>query len=484
MKNLGSILLTGVVAFISHNSFAQKKQEIPEVKYRRSSLHTVLVQSGDYDMAEIIEGAFFKAPFPDKYNNHDVGQNLLVRSSYPISDAEREEGGAKRTKAGEMAGSLASGASNGITDPSAADVPFQIEKFIGQNKLANKLVAKWWDRKEDGSFGMDLIFERGSYDASALDAEIGQGTVRGAEALAQDAGVELISKTFVVFNKMHFIENEKIASLVKEKALLAASKIPNAIAQLAATNAAELAYKLTHEGYTVSTTSFLYQLSWTDSVEAVFFNDYWINSTDAPEVKAARSEAFNQTDLFQLEFVGKAKASSVVMPVSNPLSTKPSMPSNDVIELATVRNIDAVYAKLQKEFDVFKPMTPLYSVDPLTARIGMKEGLEGGEKFEVLEQSIDPKTQKTIYTRKGTITVDKKLVWDNRITALPQPTNTAGMSDEEIELMVERALAGEIIANADAEANASTANESTQLGATTFKGGGKLYPGILIRQLK
>ncbi|MCF8463539.1 MAG: hypothetical protein K9G41_01755 [Flavobacteriales bacterium] len=484
MKKLDILVLTGVLILMCHHSIAQKKQEIPEVKYRRSSLHTVLVQSGDYDMAEIIEGAFFKAPFPDKYNNHNIGENLLLRSKYPISDAEREEGGAKRTKAGEMAGNFASDATNGITDPSAADVPFQIEKFIVQNKIANKLVAKWWDRKEDGSFGMDLIFERGSYDASALDAEIGQGTVRGAETLAQDAGVELISKTFVVFNKMHFIENEKIASLVKEKALLAASKIPNPIAQVAATNAAELAYKLTHEGYTVNTTSFLYQLSWTDSVEAVFFNDYWVTNTDEPEVKAAKSEAFDQTDLFQLQFVGKAKSSSVVMPVSNPLSNKKAMPSNDVVELATVRNIDAVYAKLQKEFDVFKPMTPLYSVDPITARIGMKEGLEGGEKFEVLEQSIDPKTQKTIYTRKGTITVDKKMIWDNRITALAQATNTSGMSDEEIEQMVERALAGEVIANADTEANASETNQATELGATTFKGGGKLYPGILIRQLK
>jgi hypothetical protein len=480
MKTACLTLLFGLLTVTV--SLAQKKQEISEVKYRRSSLHTVLVQAGGYENAETIEGAFFKAPFPDKYNNHNVGMNTLKRADYPITDAEREAGGAKRTKAGELGNNLASGATNGMTDPAAADVPFQIEKFISQTKVANKLVAKWWDRKADGSFGTDLIFERGMYDASALDVEVAQGTTRGADIILRDAGFELIDKTFVVFNKMHFVENEKISSLVKEGALLAASQIPNAIAQMAATKSAEVAYNLTKEGYTVYTTSFLYKLNWNDSVQEVFYNDLWVEPTDAEEVKSARAQAFDQTDLFQLEFIGKSKASSVVMPVNNPLSTTKSVPENDVLELATVRNIDAVYAKLQKEYEVFMPMTPLYSVKPHTARVGMKEGLEGGEKFEVLEQSIEPKTLRTIYTRKGVITVDKKLVWDNRTTALAENTNT--MTEEEIEQMVENALAGETAANANEDAVPAESNEAALLGVTTFKGGGKLYPGMLIRQLK
>ena len=482
MKTAQLTLLLGLLTVTV--SVAQKKQEIPEVKYRRSSLHTVLVQAGGSENAETIEGAFFKAPFPDKYNDHNVGMNTLSRSDYAISDEEREAGGAKRTKAGELGNKLASGATNGMTDPSAADVPFQIEKFISQTKLANKLVAKWWGRKDDGSFGTDLIFERGMYDASALDAEVAQGTTRGADIILQDAGFELIDKTFVVFNKMHFVENEKIASLVKETALKAAAAIPNSIAQIAATKSAELAYKLTREGYTVYTTSFLYKLNWNDSVQEVFFTELWVEPTDADEVKAARAKAFEDTDLFQLEFIGKSKASSVVMPVNNPLTNKPSVPAKEVLELATVRNIDAVYAKLQKEYEVFKPMTPLYSVKPHTARIGMKEGIEGGEKFEVLEQSIDPKTMRTIYTRKGVITADKKLVWDNRTTALAENANTNGMTEEEIEQMVENVLAGETAPATSEEAVAAEPNEAAALGATTFKGGGKFYPGMLIRQLK
>ncbi len=235
--------------------------------------------------------------------------------------------------------------------------------------------------------------------------------------------------------------------------------------------------------FKVYTTSFLYKLNWNDSVQEVFFNDLWIDPSDADDVKSARVKAFDETGLFELEFIGKSKASSVVMPVSNPFSKTPSIP-NDVLELATVRNIDAVYAKLQKEYEMFKPMTPLYSVDPITARIGMKEGVEGGEKFEVLEQSIDPKTQRTVYKRKGVISVEKNLVWDNRTSSLAQGVSTDGLTEEQIEQMVEKALAGDVIAESNAEKAGTEANEAAQLGATTFKGGGKYYPGMLIRQLK
>jgi hypothetical protein len=50
--------------------------------------------------------------------------------------------------------------------------------------------------------------------------------------------------------------------------------------------------------------------------------------------------------------------------------------------------------------------------------------------------------------------------------------------------MVENALAGETTASISADAAAAAPNEAAQLGATTFKGGGKFYPGMLLRQLK
>ena len=47
---------------------------------------------------------------------------------------------------------------------------------------------------------------------------------------------------------------------------------------------------------------------------------------------------------------------------------------------------------MTKKYEDFKPKVPLVEFSPLTAFIGMKEGLEGGETFEVLNEEYDSKT--------------------------------------------------------------------------------------------
>ena len=121
---------------------------------------------------------------------------------------------------------------------------------------------------------------------------------------------------------------------------------------------------------------------------------------------------------------------------------------DQIINLSVTRNIEKVFAKLQKNYDVFKPKVPLYTGEPITAKIGMKEGLEGGDKFEVLEAVMDQKTGKIEYKSIGTIKVDGDKIWDNRF-------------------------------NLGDEAPAEGAVDRT-----TFKGGKKFYSGLLIRQLK
>lgn len=472
------VLLTAVIVVASTlTGFSQKnKGEIPEVKYRRSSLHNILIQGGSYESSSTVEGAFTKAPFPDKYNRHKLDLNTLERSQYELTTEEREALGIKKTKGGEYAKSLGSIASGGIADMNSGEIPHEIDKFIADHNLGRLLVEQWYARDDQGMFHMDTIMKRGQYDASALDEEIASGAKR-ADAILSDAGEELIDKTFVIFHKLHFVENEKLAGPIKDAAIKAASAIPNALLSSAAIKAAEVTYNNTKDGYTVFTTSHLYKLNWNDTVAAIFYNTHWMYDTDSEEQKEAKKKAFEASDIFKLNYIGKAKASTVV--IKGMFSRKSD---TETIELATIRNVDDVYSKLQKKYDVFKVKTPIYSVGPITARIGMKEGLTGGEKFEVLEQVQDPETKKTTYKKKGVITVDKKLIWDNRQTEVPEKPKSE-MTPEELESLIDRALLGE-----DVDPPAETTeevNEAALLGATTFKGGSKkLYPGMLIRQLK
>ncbi|MFA4852861.1 MAG: hypothetical protein WC599_10115 [Bacteroidales bacterium] len=440
-----SVFLTTIaIAGLVVATFAQSKDVKSDIKYRRSSLHTIIVESENFPQKETILKAFNNAPFPDKYNNHTIGEKSFDPQKYPLTKEERAGLFKEKSKMGK----LTSNAANVKTDTAAKEFPFQIEKYLKQNKVANKLVAKWFNRQADGSFDMNLIGERGSYNASEMEANIAKGSARGTSSLA-DAGIELIGNTFVVISKFNFVNNEVVAAIARDAAKIAAGQITNPLAQTTALNAADKAYEKAKEGYSVWTTSYLYKLTWNDSTEAIFYNDLWM---DKKNLDPKKKEAFDKTDLFKLEFIGDEKAVGLVL-----FSLKEKRTEEQIVEKATIRTIDAVYAKLQKEYDVFKPKVPLFSGDPITAKIGIKEGLEGGEKFDVLEQTIDEKTGLTKYVSKGTIKVDKDFIWDNRYNAADEPVTT------------------EAIAGADTK---------PAIDRTTFKGGNNFYSGMLIKQIK
>jgi hypothetical protein len=412
------LLLFVIVIINAGFVFAQKtdNSKLQDIKYRRSSLHTILLESDRFPYKDTVIGAYYKSPFPDKYNNHDVGEKSFDPKYYGA------EG-----------------------DTSAANIPLTIQNYLKSKKVANLMVAKWFNRADDGTFDMNLIGERGSYNASEMQAKIASNSARGLASLS-DAGEELISNTFVVVSKLFFLSNEgpaKVAYLASE---LVTNKIGNAILKKGAEMVAKKVYEKAREGYSVWTTSYLYQLTWNDSIAAIFYNDLWM---DKSNIDPAKKEKFDNTDLFNLKFIGSEKSRSLVT-----FSLKEKRSEQRYVEIATIRTIDNVYSKLQKKYDVFKTKTPLYTGDPITAKIGLKEGLEAGDRFEVLEQTID-KEGRTKYVSKGTIKVDGKQIWDNRY------------------------LAGK-----DPDIDTTKVSKAPVLDRTYFKGGKDFYPGMLIRQIK
>jgi hypothetical protein len=407
MKKLLFITLSTV--FCSTMLHAQENQkDMKETKYRRSSLHTILIESSNFPKKDQVINAYYGAEFPDKYDNHNIGAKSFNPAKYS-------------------------------TDTVDSKTPEVIDKYFKDEQIAKKLVAKWFNRQADGSFDYELIGTRGAFNASFLDVKTAAASSDG-KYLLQSAGFELINNTFVVVSTMKFVENEPIARGIRDAAIIAASNAPGLV-RMGIEKAAEIAYNKGKEGYSVWTTSYLYKLKWDDVTQGSFFQDMYGEKADMTPAKKALFD--KNTDLFQMEFVGSQKATTLVT-----FSLKEKRTEEQIINLSVARNIEKVYAKLQKNFDVFKPKVPLYTGEPITAKIGLKEGLEGGDKFEVLEAVMDQKTGKIEYKSIGTIKVDGDKIWDNR----------QNLGDEvPVEGAVDR---------------------------TTFKGGKKFYPGLLIRQLK
>lgn len=469
MKNL----FLFVALAVTTSAVAQEKKA--EVKYRRSSLHSIIIDDAKLPNAKVIKDVFNKQPLPDKYNDHSLASRSFAPDKYALTAEEKAALGAKTEgkAAGKMKGmakGAAAGATGGLVDTTDAKyLPQVVEKYLVANNVARDLVAKWFNRDASGAFNMNLIGERGSYDASALDLNKAKGSVRGMASLA-DAGVELIGNTFVVATRFNYVSKKEIydaaqAALAataavaggaaggKLKGKVPGGGVPNIPITPEMQAAKDAAYKKATEGYIVQCTSYLFQLVWNDSVEAVFYNDLWM---DASKIDPKRKQAFDDSKLFKLKYIGDGKALANV-----PLSLKKKRTEEELIAAATQNATDASIAKLQRDYEVFKTKMPLYSGNPITAKIGLKEGLEAGDKFEVLEQQMDEKTGRTKYVSKGKIKVTDA-IWDNRFALDGEAPEVEVALDKDGKPLPPKPVYTE----------------------TTFKGGSKFYPGMLIRQIK
>jgi hypothetical protein len=405
---------TSVAAAVNTVNTAERREKIKKMdaavagklKYRRSSLYTMMLDDNRRERYRVIKDAFGNAVLSEKFNDHNIGPYLIP--------AHGMSGEKDQTKL--------------------------IEQYLNNKGVARDLVAKWFNRDANGNFNMDLIAERGQYNASEIDVKVAQSSVRG-KAMLADAGRELLGNTFVIVYDYKYTNKEEQAK--KRGGFLdALSTVASIAGYDDVANIAQgvrVASDVMGKGYFVRTTSYLYRLVWNDDVANEFYTYLW---NDASDSDPKRKELFDRSDLFKLEYVGSEKSRNNLQ---STIFTSKS--DNQLIEIATTRAVDKNIGKLQRTYEEFRVKTPLLGTDPIAAQIGTKEDIERGDKFEVLEQILD-EDGTTYYDKIGTIKVQK--VWDN-----------AYLAEE-----------GEDQA------------KDNQTNYTTFKGSAKkLAPGMLIRQI-
>ena len=363
----------------------------------RSSLHMHLVDDFSFDNGDKVLDSYNKFQFPQNYNDHRIILNKIKLVDYKLTDEEKATSGKKKSLLGSAMADAAKGAlaeSTGglvkVQDNSM--VKLQINKYNKSNKIAHELVKKWFNIKEDGSFNLELIDLRSlqtkSMEMAAIAGASGTGGV--------DQVNSLINNTFVVFTRLNYVSNAIAAEVIRQSALQQVAKLP-AMLQKKGTQAANKIYEKTSEGFSVWTTAWLYQLKWDQGVFDLLQSTITDDKIDL--------EKFDAID-FKLEFLSQQKATSLV--TFSLKKEDKGRTEQDVFDLSTIRNMDKVMVKLQKKNEVFKPIFPLR--DKFSLAAGTKEGIKGGETFEVLV------SEKGKYKRIGTMKIDKKRVWDNTWT--------------------------------------------------------------------
>ena len=432
MKFKNKLLLFLILVCCS-KIFSQENPTI-NLDYKRSSLHTLMITDSTREHSEAIQSIFINAPLIDKFNNHIIKLRTIPKTDSLFIYTPTVETPKKKGFLSKLSNEL-------NINSNKEEKEFQhlaALNYLNSNNIAKTMVAKWFNRSESGGFNMNLIAERGFYNATDLDVKIANNSERGTALLA-DAGETLIKNTFVIVNDFKYTNKEEVAK--KTKGILSsvsniASKHGNTDLALVAEGASK-GVRVLGKGYIIKTKAHLYKLVWNEEIAAIFYNDFW---TEDGNIDLEKKKAFDETDIFRLEYVGTETSWADLQ--STTLTTKTN---EQLISNATIKAIDNVIAKLQREHEVFRTKTPLLSSEPLAAKIGLKEGLEKGDKYEVLEQVLN-KNGIIEYKRLGVIKVEKDLIWDNRYNA-----------DEE---------------------------NPSPIKYTTFSGSKKKYfPGMLIRQI-
>lgn len=384
-------------------------QEENEMKYRRGSLYSVMVNHEGREFGDEIKDVFMKIPIPDKYNDHDLSVKVIY-----TPDKKK------------------------IDDDHAA-----IDEFIKNNGIASRMVGRWFNRDYmTGVCDVELVKERGLYNASELDKALAAKSQRG-NALLEDAGEDLIGNTFLIVNDIRYIDRSKgsgVWGAVMKAAGAVTSIVTNDVSYL------DLGFSTgnlveTYKGFKVNIDTYLYQLVWDEETATKFYTDYYTATEDKERVNAFN----NNRKMFKLKYVGSQHSDGSNTSFLGINLDEPQQ----MVRKACQRAIDENIANLQKNFEQFKVKTPLISVSPLKAYIGLKEGITEKSRFEVLEAEMTEEG-KMVYKRVGIIEPKENLIWDNRYMA------------------------------AEEQAYGS------DFGFTTFKkvSGGNFYPGMLIREIK
>lgn len=406
-------------------------------KYHRSSLYSVLIKHSTFPYGETIDSTFMSIPTPDKFNNHDAGPKSFESSATKMKKKGKNK-----------------------SNTNARD----IEQFIMKNDVPRQMVAKWFNRDpQNGTFDLDLMIERGLYDAQQVDIEAAKASSRNLLSLG-DAGEELIGKTFLLVNDITFVDrgerSRKAATGIKAlSAIIGAVLGSSSIGDLGDT-VGDAVNEI--DGFCVNITSYLYRLNWTPEVAETFWSEYWI---DRENIDEAKRLAFDNSGLFSLTYIGETTTSAANI-ASKSLSSKPK--EAQMLKVCT-RAIDKSIVKLQRAYDEFKVNVPIGNINlddkTVEVPIGLKEGINEKSQFDVL-MKVQNEDGTYSYDRVGRLQPVEGKIWDNRFGAL------------------EDALA--IAEGAKKVDDDDEGEGDVSLTATTFKilsGANRIVPGCLVREV-
>lgn len=333
-------------------------KKIPST-YDRSAVTLFYVQFSNEAHASEIQSKIDKISFSDKYYNNNLNQitlpNAFTRKSHELVES--------------------------------------LSKYMNDQQVGRQVISKWYARQDDGTMNMDLIFDRGMFNATDAAYIKAQSTKLG-NAVLQDYGNRLIGRSYILVLDYQSIQTMKEAKMSGMK------------------------------GWKSTVTGYLFKVKYNEETQNAVY-DAWIYPEDSPTVKAEKNKKFEQIQV-PVEFVTKT---TVYVTASQPaedtqLGRLMKQKSEDELLSEMVqKGYDESLYFLEKNHEDFMVKTTIYQVRPIRAKIGKKEGLKCDNRYFAYEYVYDEKTNTTKPRFRGVIRATSSIVDNRQVAKGDMPTS-------------------------------------------------------------
>ncbi|MBN1989833.1 MAG: hypothetical protein JW783_10585 [Bacteroidales bacterium] len=337
-------------------AFAQNISEtntIPST-YDRSSITVLLLDFGSERHFEGVKEAYTKLAFGDKYYRNDIGVNV-IRPNFSRAEFS--------VKPNELVASL-----------------------LKEQKVAEQVIAHWFSMKEDGAMSLELVHERGMFNATDAAYLQAQSTKRGNTAL-MDYGTRLINLSYILVLDYKDIKT------------MAEAKVKDM------------------RGWKADVNGYLFKIDYNEEIQNAFY-DSWVDESDTPESKADKKSRIQQITV-PLSYVTKVSqpTTSSQAEGTTQLGKFIKQKSEEVLLTELVqKSYDEVLYSLEKGYEEFRVKTTVHQTRPIRAKIGKKEGIKTDYRFFAYEYVYNEKKNTVEPKFRGVIRATSNII-DNRRVA-------------------------------------------------------------------
>lgn len=354
-------LLIVPALMFSNFLFSQSGESLKKIPstYDRSSITVLYMQFSDEKHSQDVKSKVDNLAISDKYYNNNLSQ---LSFSAPFSR-------------------------------NASAISDDIKNYLNGQKVGRQVISKWYARQSDGSMSMDLIFDRGMFNATDAAYIKAQSTKLG-NAVLQDYGNRLIERSYVLVLDYESVKTMKEAKMPKMK------------------------------GWKSTVTGYLFKINYNEETQNALYES-WIYPEDSQSIKDEKNKKFDQIN-FGIEYVTKTTVYVTASQAEGSTQVGRLIKEKSEDELLTEmvqKGYDETLYYLEKNHEDFMVKTTIYQVSPIRAKIGKKEGLKCDNRYFAYEYVYDEKTNSSKPKMRGVIRATSKIVDNRQVAKGDSPTS-------------------------------------------------------------